>query len=503
MTTVITGHDLTRDVVLRVARDGQRVAIDPAALDRMAAARAIVEERLAAGDAIYGGSTGLGVLKRAGLAPDAAGSFSTRVIRQHLVAQGEHAPADVVRATMLRLANGFASGFPGVRPVLAERLADALNDGTTPRIRMLGSVGQSDLGQMADLAIGLFDGVALEAGEGLALVSSNSFSTAAAALAVADAAHLIASMEVAGAMSFEGLAGNPAVYDRAIADTRRYPGLRGSLDHIGSLLERSAIHIPGAARSLQDPLTFRNLPQIMGACRDALAHVDSQLEIELNASQGNPIVLVEERRVVSAANFEILPLAAALDYLRIVLASALGTSAERSVKLLETPWSGLPTGLATSADPTDPGLSYLGIVAQSIAGEARLLAAPVSFELVSTAHAEGIEDRTSLAPLSARRLAGMADLGAAVVAIELAVATQAIELRSPASRGVGTAEAAAIVRRHVPSLAPDATVPDLEGLTVAVRSGAFADIAGDDRRAADGSRRVADASDGSPWTPAR
>ena len=490
MATVITGHDLTRDDMLRVARGGQRVALDPAALDRMAVARAIVEERLAAGEPIYGGSTGLGVLKRAGLAPDVAGSFSTRVIRQHLVAQGDDAPAELVRATMLRLANGLAGGFPGVRPILAERLVDALNDGTTPRIRMLGSVGQSDLGQMADLAIGLFDGVELLAGEGLALVSSNAFSAAAAALAVSDGAALLRSMDVAGAMSLEGLGANPGAFDPAIAGTRPYPGLRASLDRLGRLLEGSAIKLPGTARSLQDPLSFRNLPQVLGACRDALAHVDAQLEIELNASQGNPIVLVDERRVVSAANFEILPLAAALDYLRIVFASALGTAAERSVKLLETPWSGLPTGLATSGDPTDPGLSYLGIAAQSIAGEARLLAAPVSFELVSTAHAEGIEDRTSLAPLSARRLADMAALGASIVAIELAVATQAIELRTPAARGVGTGGTAVMVRRHVPSLGPGATVPDLEALTVAVRNGAFAGGAGDDGPAVDASTRT-------------
>jgi len=400
-----------------------------------------------------------------------AGAYSSRLIRQHLVAQGDDAPDDIVRATMLRLANGLAAGYPGVRPALAQRLVDALNSGQTPRIRILGSVGQSDLAQMADLAVALFDGVTLEAGEGLALVSSNSFSTAAAALAIADTGQLIASMEVAGALSFEAVAGNPRSIDPGVGDARPYPGLRTSLASIRALLDGSSIHEPGVARSLQDPLSFRNLPQVVGACLDALAHADDVLAIELNASQGNPIVLIDERRVVPTANFEILPLAAALDYVRIVLASALASSAERSVKLLETTWSGLPTGLATSGDPSDPGLSYLGIAAQSIAAEARLLAAPVSFELVSTAHAEGIEDRTSLAPLGARRLAEMTDLGARLVAIELAVAGQAADLRAFPSRGAGTGRAAGIVRRHVPFLEPGATVPDLEALVTAVRNG--------------------------------
>src|SRR5207302_8165660 len=99
------------------------------------------------------------------------------------------------------------------------------------------------------------------------------------------------------------------------------------------------------------------------------------------------------------------------------------------LKLLETPWSGLPTGLRSTDDASDPGLGYLGIACQSIAAEARLLAQPVSFELVSTSHAEGIEDRTSLAPLAARRLAEMVALGRRLSAIELTVAAQAVDLR--------------------------------------------------------------------------
>jgi histidine ammonia-lyase len=470
---LLTGLTLTRYDLVRVARQNEPVELDVDAVARMAVARRIVEDRLRAGDAIYGGSTAVGVLKRTDLGSGDAGAYSSRMIRQHLVAQGGHAPADLARATMLRLANGFAAGYPGVRPLLAERLVDALNAGDLPRIRILGSVGQSDLAQMADLAAAVFDGIELEAGEGLALVSSNAFSTAAAALAVADTWSLVASTELAGALSLEALAANPRSLDPAVGEARPYPGLQASLALIRRHLEGSTINQPGVARAMQDPLSFRNLPQVMGACRDALAHVDDILAIELNASQGNPIVLVDEGRVVPAANFEILPLAASLDYLRIVLASCLGTSAERSVKLLETTWSGLPTGLATSGDPSDPGLSYLGIAAQSIAAEARLLAAPVSNELVSTAHAEGIEDRTSLAPLAARRLAEMIGLGARVVAIELAVATQAVELRGWEQHGRGTRLAAELVRLHVPALTAGATVPDVEPLVAAVQAGTF------------------------------
>jgi histidine ammonia-lyase len=372
---------------------------------------------------------------------------------------------------MLRLVNHFAQGSAGVRPELADRLVTALNGGETPRVRTIGSVGQADLAPLAELADALFRGMALEAGEGTALLDNNAFSTGRAALAVADVAALLDTMDVAGTLSLEGLAANPTMLHPAIADARPYPGIRRTLERLRDLLDGSAIWDAGVARNLQDPLTFRNLPQIQGTCRDVLDHMDAQLSIELNASQGNPIVVAHEQRVVSVANFEILPLAAALDYLRIVLATALTSATERIVKLLGTPWSGLPTGLTPARGTAEAGLTYLSLAAQSLAVEARLLAQPVSFELTSTAHAEGIEDRTTMAPLAARRVAEMAALGGTIVAIELAVAAQAVQLRN-FRQGRGTARAMAAVRRVVPYLEAGDHVPDITALADAVRSGA-------------------------------
>ncbi|MHB8459982.1 MAG: aromatic amino acid lyase [Candidatus Limnocylindrales bacterium] len=474
MTVVLTGSDLTRMDVVRVARSGTPVRLAPAAVERMAAARTVVDHALARQDPVYGLTTAVGVLKRVAVDAGSAGELSRRIIRHHLVGQGPSAPPDVVRATILRLANGFASGIVGVRPELAERLVAALEDGRTPIVRILGSVGQADLSQMADIAIALFADVELAPGEGLALVSSNSFSTGWAALAVTDALDLLDAMTTAGAMSLEALAANPSMLHPAIARVRPYPGLRTELDRLRMLLAGSFIWEDARARSLQDPLTFRNLPHILGACRDVSTHVEGQLAIELNASQGNPIVVMDEDRLVSVANHEILPLVLATDHLRTALASAISASSERTVKLLETPWSGLPTGLVATSDGAEPGLAYLGIASQALAAEARSIATPVSHDLVSTAHAEGIEDRTTMAPLSVRRLAEMADLGRRVVAIELAVAAQATELRAIGPRGIGTGRAAAVIRDVVPYLTAERTVPDLQPLVAIVAGGAFA-----------------------------
>jgi histidine ammonia-lyase len=473
MSVVVTGRDLSRAALVDVARHDTRVTLDPGAVERMAATHAVLEAALERGDAIYGSSTAVGVLKRVKISGEDAAAYSARVLRTHAVGQGSAASPDLVRGTMLRLANAFAEGSPGVRPELAERVIEALNGGEAPTVRVLGSIGQGDLAPMADLGLAVSGGAGLDAGEGLAIVGSNAFSTAAAALATADAERLLATMEVAGALSLEGLAARSTLFHPDIADVRPYPGLGDSIRRINSLLDGSALHDPQTPRHLQDPLTFRNLPQLQGTCRDALGNLDAQLAIELNASQGNPIVAGDE--VISVANFEILPIAAALDYLRIVLASALGASAERTVKLLEHTWSGLPTGLTMSGDPSDPGLAYWGIAVQSLAAEARSLAAPVSHETVSTAHAEGIEDRATHAPLAARRTAEMVEIGERIVALELATAAQAAELREYAL-GMGTSLALAAIREAVPHLGAGDAVPDIEPLVAAVRGGAFATL---------------------------
>src|SRR5262249_40402944 len=183
------------------------------------------------------------------VSPDDIADFNRRLLGSHRVGQGALAPDDVVRAVMLRMANGFASGVTGVRPEIAERLVAALNEGETPRVRMLGSVGQSDLAPNADLANALFDGFALGAGEALWLVNNNAFSTGLAALAVADAGRLLASVHVAGALDLEAFGANVSIVHPAVARTRPSPGVRAAVERLTELLDGSALWEPGAARN--------------------------------------------------------------------------------------------------------------------------------------------------------------------------------------------------------------------------------------------------------------
>jgi histidine ammonia-lyase len=472
---VLNGSGLVPEQVVAVARAGEAVELKPSAVGRMQRAREVADRALEDVAPVYGLSTGVGVRKRAQVAAAEQTAFNARLILNHLVGQGDPAPEDVVRATMLVLANVLARGASSAGPALAQRIVDALNERRHPSVRMLGSLGQADLAPMADLAHGLLEADGeLRPGEGLALLNNNAFATGTAALAVADCTRLLDASLVAGALDLEGFAANLSIVDPAVARERPYAGIATTIAELRALLDGSDLFADGTARNLQDPLTFRCLPQVHGAALDALRFVRAQLEIELNAAQGNPLVDVATGRILSVGNFDALPLSAALDFMRIALAPVLTSANERLVKLLQAPLTGLPEGLSERAGSAEDSLSEYGPAGQALTAEARLLAQPVSFELASSAHAEGIEDRATMAPLSARRLAEMTSLGERIVAIELLVACQAADLRGH-RLGAGTERARALVRERVAFKREADPIPaSLEPLRALVQSGALA-----------------------------
>src|ERR1700759_3776415 len=320
MTIRLNGSDLTVTQVMAVARHGEAVALAPGAVAAMARARAVVEDILAGGEPVYGLTKGVGERKAFLLDPAERRQFNLRLVLNHRIAQGDAAPADVVRGAMVCLANSYAKGVTGVRPELAEMIVTALNEGFAPPVRRLGSIGEGDLGPMADLAHGLItrSGFEVAENEGLALVSSNAFTTAWACLAVADAEALLAVFDVAGALDLEAFGANVACLHPVIEQIRPFPGLAATLHQLRVLLAGSYLWQPGAARFLRDPLTFRCRPQVHGAARDAFGYVMSILQIELNSSQSNPVVVPaanepanepgnvpgdEQGRIVSVGNF--------------------------------------------------------------------------------------------------------------------------------------------------------------------------------------------------------
>lgn len=478
MTVVIDGLSLSRSALDRVARRAETVEIAPVARQRVRAHRQVAEEAFAGGERVYGLTTGVGAHQRTRLKVNGAARFNRDLILNCRVGTGPVASVEIVRATMLRLANLFARGPSGVRIELVDLIVTALNQGEHPEMRTRGSVGQADLAPLANLAHGLladknFD---LAPGEGLALCDSNAFSTALAALATSDCERLLNTFDVAGALELEAFGANLDML-HAVGEQRPFPGLVATLGRLRALLAGSALWGWGAARDLQDPLTFRCLPQVHGAGRDAFGYLARQLSIELNAVQGNPLVALDQRRMVSGGSFEILPLATALDLMRIALAPVLTCANERMMKLLQPAFSGLRGGLATGPDPADDGYNEFAVAGQAITAEARLLAQPVSFELASSTAAQGIEDRTTMAPLAARRLSEMVAVGEELVAIEFAVATRALAIRTSARTGAGCQRAVEAVLGQVCPPNPGAPVPpDLEPLRALVRSGGLESV---------------------------
>jgi histidine ammonia-lyase len=475
MSVILDGEHLTLAEVVRVARGGERVEVAADALERVRAARAVVELAAEGADGVYGVTTGVGVRKRVRVGADDMDEYNRRLLRDHRMAAGPDAPREVVRAAMVRLANGFAKGTSGVRPELVARVVDALNADETPRVRMLGSAGQSDLGPLADLAYGICGDMPLAAKEGISLINNNSFGTGLAALALADALRLLDACTVAAALDWEAFAANTSPLHPAVAAVRPYPGIARRSAQMRELLAGSYLWEPGAARNLQDPLTFRNAAAILGAADDGLGFACSQLAIELNAAHENPLVVVADGVIISVPNYEALPLAAALDFARIALVPALSSAQERSVKLLQAPLTGLGTGLQEAdAESNECALSELAWASQSLIVEARSLSHPLSTETASTQLAEGIEDRITMLPLSSRRLSEEVAVGEELLALGLVVAAQAVDVRGCTPLGSGTARAQRQVRERYGFVAAgDSIGPDRGEVVELVRSGAL------------------------------
>jgi histidine ammonia-lyase len=476
------------DVVAVAA--GRSVVLGADARGRMKASRACLEEFLARGDTIYGLSTGVGAMKTVRIPPGQQEAFQTLLLRAHRVGSGSLAPPRFVRAAMLVRATGLAVGVAGVRPEVADALCRALDAPVTPRVHQIGSIGQADLSQLAEIGLALIgygdDGAALVAAgyqpialgprEAHAIVNSNAFSVGVASLALDRANRALRALDLSAALSIEALIGNVDALHPAVARVRPHPGATATIDRLRALL-RGGTLLTGArtARAIQDPLAFKVVPQTHGGARQALSHLGEALDVELAASGDSPIVIADEDRAISTGNHDITPVAVAIDYARLGLAQAITIAGERVSKLLDSSFTGLPTGLR--ADPLIPedGLAIMANGAASLAAEARLLAHPVTLEQPTSGIAAGIEDRITMAPAGARRLYEMAALALRLAAMELTCGAQAVDLRGTARElGEGTARAYAATRRSVPfTVAGDACDGELDRLEAWLASDAL------------------------------
>ena len=353
----LTGRDLTLDQVVAVARDDEPVELSEEAVEAMTDASSLADLIFERGLPTYGLTTGLGAQKRTSLRRD-DDSFSWRQIAESHVGQGPEAPRETVRAAMLVLLNQFCGGSTCMRPVIAERFAEALNAGETPPVKSRGSLGASDLAPMADIARSVLAGLSLAPGEGLALINSSAYGTGSGG---ACAGGHRATAGCGGRRRRPGAGG-----------VRRQPLRAGPGGHAGAPGSRARAHIGALPRPSrrQLPLAGGRRPQPPGPVDVPQHRGDPGRRPRSSRARPGAARPGVERRPGQPARFgggqaasclaaayEVLGLAAALDYVRVVLASVFSSACERIVKLLDTPWSGLPTGLLPQSGP-DLGLEH-------------------------------------------------------------------------------------------------------------------------------------------------
>ncbi|NQX27184.1 aromatic amino acid lyase [Microbacteriaceae bacterium VKM Ac-2854] len=404
--------------------DGAPVSLHPDALDRISAARATVERVLAAGTPTYGLNRHLGSGRD--LAVTDVAAQQNRIVDNHRGGIGDPLPEREVRALIAARLIGFAHGGSGVRVELAEEYERLLNERVPIVVPSIGSIGASDLTQLAEVAAVARQRVPLAAHEALAAVSANAYSVGVSALLVAELRAFADEADLAVAVSLEALGANGRGGSLSPFDPvlRRGPAVGESA--VLALLSGSFLGT-AAAPSVQDPISFRSVPQIHGAFRLAVEALAAAVEGELATPADNPLVV--EGRMVSGGNFDAVGLALALESSRLALV-ALANAAERRISHL----TAQAADRRRAGENRAPGL--LSYSAAALVAELRQLANPVTLGLTSLS--EGVEDHASLAPLALQAGQRALRLTRQLLAIELLTAADAITAAGARPLGAGT-----------------------------------------------------------------
>jgi histidine ammonia-lyase len=479
----LTGRDLTLQDVGAVARAGVRATLSPEALPEMESSRQTVLDLIAAGEAVYGVNTGFGDLSSERIDAAQTRGLQERLLLSHAAGVGERLPDEIVRAMLLLRANTLACGHSGVRVQLVERLLELLNHGLLPVVPRKGSVGASgDLAPLAHLALPLIgrgrvmmggqerdaadalkeagiEPLVLEPKEGLALINGTQAMTASLALSALDSDVLLRLADLVGALSTDAFRGTDDCFEARVQQLRPYPGQIASAANLWRLLQGSEIresHRQGDLR-VQDPYSFRCMPQVHGAARDVQIETVRKLEIEMNAVTDNPLVFSGECEVVSAGNFHGEPIAMAADFMAIALAE-IGSISERRIEKLTYPaFSNLPPFLVEDAG-LNSGFMMAHVTAAALASENKGLAHPASVDSIPTSADK--EDHVSMGQTAVLKLRRTVRNVRRILAIELLVASQAVDFLRPLRSSEALESLHARVREVVPMWREDHVMAD-------------------------------------------
>ncbi|WP_027135836.1 HAL/PAL/TAL family ammonia-lyase [Geminicoccus roseus] len=464
-----TGTVAASDIVA-LASGQARTEVLPDVIERLQQARSALDQAAASGSRIYGMNTGLGAKVGIDLAEDPA-AFQNQLVRGRAIGVGEPLPTRVVRAMIAARCAMLAQGGSGISVPVFQALCALLDKDVHPVVPARGSMGASDLGLLAHVALVLIgEGqaehrgevlagaealrraglapVALAPKDGLSLISSSAHAVGHAALAVQAASALLAWQEGAAALAFIGMRGNAAIFDPRLQLARPAGGQVDAAARLRQLLEGSA----APAAKLQDPLSFRCLAPVLGAASEAIRRARDEVEVELNAAADNPLVLSAAGTALSTGNFANPSLALAFENLGLALAQAAQSSMARFLQLSGGGRAGLP-GALSNAGGAAAGFVPLQKTVMALMADIRRQAAPAMLDYWPIA--EGVEDHATQAPLVVAKTEAIVAAWRHLVAIELLAAAQAVDLQEGLALAGPLDPLHQAVRSRVPKLEAD------------------------------------------------
>ncbi len=493
----ITGKNLSIEDVVRVARHGEPVELDSAALERIRTCRAMLQRKLDAREVMYGTNTGIGELSEIVLSDEEVENFQRYLIYNHAAGIGEPAPVEHVRAAMLSRVNVHANGHSACRPEITATYVALLNAGITPIACEKGSVGAcGDLAPMSQIALSLMGegecfwngerlptktameraGIpipGLLARDGLAAINGSNLITGMACLFLHDALRWTRQAEIAAAMTLEALIANLKPYQVKLHELRGFPGAVVSAANLRQMLDGSDLLTGKLKTKVQDAYSMRSTPQVIGALRDGLRWATEQVETELNGVADNPVFVPAEDRVYTGANFQGSPVSLPIDMAAAAVTMVSVLSERRLNRLLHPALSvGLPAFL-TANPGIFSGLMLSQYTADMLIVEQRILSAPSCTQSIPAAADQ--EDFVSMGMNGALKARQILENANGVLAIEFLGAAQALDFREHGfGRGVRAAHRA--VRTVVPHLGEDRPLfPDHNAMAAVVTRGAVLD----------------------------
>lgn len=453
------------------------LSIALSARDAVVRARALVEDVVKRGEAVYGLNTGFGKLKNVAIAASDLAELQENLVLSHCCGVGEPMPRAEVRIAQVLRLNGLVRGCSGLSIELVDALVTLFNRGFVPVVPRQGSVGASgDLAPLAHMAaaymghgeawvgekrtsaraalaeLGL-EPVKLAAREGLALINGTEIIKAVGVVAWSKADNVSKAADAIAALTIEALLGSAKPFDARFAELKGHAGHARVARNVRACLAGSQVMASHAdCDRVQDPYSLRCAPQVHGAFKTALAHVRDVLASEINAVTDNPIVFPATREVVSAGQFHGQPLSIPLDYLAIALATIANVSERRVEQLVNPDLSHLPAFL-TPKPGLNSGLMIAQVTAAALASENKPLAHPASVDTIPTSANQ--EDHVSMGVTAARKALAIAENVERVLAIEWLCAAQAREFHAELRAGKGAQAAHELLRTKVARLDRD------------------------------------------------